>query len=65
MKLTPEYLDNLIKEMVSAKSIRIVEREIPFKQDKEDVTKTLQLPKFAPSDRDWETIRYRPVVLRT
>ena len=51
MKLTPEYLDNLIQEMVSAKSTRIVEREIPFKQDKEDVTKTLQLPKFALSEK--------------
>jgi hypothetical protein len=51
MKLTPEYLDNLIQEMVSAKSTRIVEREMPFKQDKEDVTKTLQLPKFALSEK--------------
>ena len=51
MKLTPEYLDNLIQEMVYAKSTRIVEREMPFKQDKEDATKTLQLPKFALSEK--------------
>jgi len=51
MKLTPEYLDNLIQEVMSNKFNGIVERQMPLKQDKEDVTKTLQLPKFALSEK--------------
>jgi len=51
MKLTTEYLDNLIREAVSAKFTTIVERTMPIKQDKEDKTKTLMLPKFALSEK--------------
>ena len=46
-----KLLDKLIEQAVSDKIGLIVEREVPFKQDTEDKTKTLQLPKFALSEK--------------
>ena len=46
-----KILDNLIEEAVASKLGTIVERTMPVKQDTEDKTKTLQLPKFALSEK--------------
>ena len=46
-----KMLDQLIEEALADKIGLIVERDMPFKQDAEDKTKTLQLPKFALSEK--------------
>jgi len=44
-------LDQLIEEALADKIGLIVERDMPFKKDTEDKTKTLQLPKFGLSEK--------------
>ena len=46
-----KILDQLIEEALSEKLGVIVERDMPLKQAQEDTTKTLQLPKFALSEK--------------
>ena len=51
MNLTKETLNRLIEEVMSGDRGVIVERTMPVKQDTEDKTKTLKLPKFALSEK--------------
>ena len=46
-----KMLDQLIEEALADKIGLIVERDMPFKKDTEDKTKTLQLPKFGLSEK--------------
>jgi len=46
-----KILDGLIAEAMAAQLGTVVERTMPVKQDTEDKTKTLQLPKFALSEK--------------
>ncbi len=46
-----KILDRLIEQAVAENLGLVIERDMPFKQDAEDKTKTLQLPKFALSEK--------------